>query len=243
LGLGLLGLLLIGNAVSAYSMISTSKDQFVFVSKDIIELKKINNYENVTSINIQEPSVWTQMWIYYFFFDKHRLYLKYPSYYVATTLNGEWTLMDRNPDILSVSPSNNTLQINSKYYLEKNSSCNISLYKGWYDLESSQETIWRWSGMKNETPSVIIDCGNVSQHINVSLDYKPLNPENHLSISLDGERLALCPDTHCEISNVKISNGTHIFSFNATLPPQQPGNGDPRYLGYAFTNITLSKNV
>ena len=42
---------------------------------------------------------------------------------------------------------------------------------------------------------------------------------------------------------VYLTKGKHILSFDAKLSPQQPGNGDTRYLGYAFSKIVISKNV
>ena len=242
--LGLLGLLLVGNIFSAFTMISINNDLTSFISKDIIDLKIVDNLDNVTSINIQDATVWNQMWINYFLFDKHKVYLKYSSYYEASPQIGEWTLKEK--DILSVSNFSNSsgsLLINHNYFLEKSGSCDISLYKGWYSLESNQYTLWRWSGEKNETPSIEIGCNNEEQSINAKLNFSPLNPENNLSILMDGKKITTCSINYCEINNINLTKGKHILSFDAKLPPQLPGNGDTRYLGYAFSKIVISKNV
>ncbi len=226
-------------------MISTSNNGVEFVSEDVIDLGKIDNFDNVTSINIQESTHWNQMWIFYFLFDKYKLYLKYPSYYAASSQIGEWTLQGKKSDILSLlnfTKSSDIIPINRIYSLEKNSSCNISFYNGWYDIESNQNTLSRWSGEKNDTPSIEIGCNN-EESINVKLNFSPLNPENNLSILKDGKKIMTCPNKYCEINNINLTKGKHILSFDAKLSPQQPGNGDTRYLGYAFSKIVISKNV
>ena len=246
--LGLLGLLLVVNLLSAYATISTSENRFSFVSEDIIDLKVVDNFENVASINVLEPPGWNLMWIYYFLFEKHSVYIKYNYYYTASPQIGEWTLMKKNsdiPDILSLlnfTKSSNTIPINNIYYLE-NRSCNILLYKGWYSLESNQNAKWRWSGESNETPSIEIDCNNEEQSLTMKLNYSPLNPENNLSILLDGKKISTCSNNYCEVTHMNFSKEKHILSFDARIPPQLPGNGDPRYLGYSFSKIEISKNV
>ena len=242
---GLLGLLLVGNTVSAVSIISTSNERLKFISQDIIDLRTVDKFENVTSINIQIPPYWDQMWVYYFLFDKHRLYLKYPSYYTASPQNGEWTLKEKDSDILSVlnfTKASNTILINNVYYLEKNSSCDISFYKGWYDLESNQDVKWRWSGKKNETPSLEINCIDEEQSVNMKLNYYSQNQKNSFSILIDGKKISTCSNKYCEITNMNFSKGKHILSFDATIPPQLPGINDPRYLGYSYSKILISKN-
>lgn len=247
LALGLLGLLLVGNMVSASAMILISENQFVFVSEDIIDLKVVDNFENVTSINIQDPSGWTQMWMYYFLFDKHRLYLKYPTHYASSPQIGEWTLKKKNnADILTVlnfTKASTTLSINNFYYLEKTGSCDILLYNGWYGLESHQGTAWRWSGNKNVTPSLEINCIGEEQSVAMKLRYYPLNPENNFSVLMDGKKITTCSHNYCEITNMNFSKGKHILSFDARIPPQLPGTADTRYLGYSFSEIEISKNV
>jgi hypothetical protein len=247
LALGLLGLLLVGNILSAGAMISISENHFLSVSKDIAGITAVDNFENVTSINVQDPEFWTQMWIYYFLFEKHRLYLKNPTYYGASPQTGEWTLKKtNNADILSLlnfTKSGNTLPINNVYYLEKNSSCDIVLYKGWYGLESHQGSSLRWSGKENETPSLDINCSDEDQSVTMKLNYYPINTENNFSILMDGKKITTCSNTYCEIINMNFSRGNHILSFEATIPPQLVGLIGSRYEGYAFSKIEISKNV
>lgn len=252
LALGLLGLLLVGNIGSACAMIYVSEGNFLFVSEDITGLKAVDNFENVTSINVEDPTYWTQMWAYYFLFDKHRLYLKYPTDYAASPQIGEWTLKKtNNADILSLvnfSKYGNTLPINNFYYLEKNSSCDIVLSRGWYGLESGPDTKRRWSGYKNETPSLDFSCNDEDESVTMKLHYYPINPENNFSIFLDSKKITTCSNTYCEVTNMNISKGNHILSFEARIPPQLPGNdipkyANPRYVGYAFSKIEISRNM
>ena len=188
------------------------------------------------------------MWIYYFLFDKKTVYLKYSSYYAASPQIGEWTLYESQaPDIFTLSNftnMSNIIQINNDYYLGENSPLDISLYKGWWGIESNQNTHWRWSGANNDIPSIkLTNNGDKELYIDLKLNESPLNPENKLFVVLDNQQIRNCPSTYCEITNLSLSPGSHILQFESSLPPQSPGSGDPRYLGYMFTNIMISKST
>jgi|GEM_PF-7102126 hypothetical protein len=116
-------LLIIWNIGVAFVFISESPNRFEPIPENTIDLQNISRFENVTSINVLEPPEWNQMWIYYFLFDKKIVHLKYSSYYPASPLVGQWTLINtKNQSINSISNLSNPsdkIIINSDYYLER----------------------------------------------------------------------------------------------------------------------------
>ncbi len=243
----LLCLLILGNVLSASAMIFVSTSNSGSIKQDTIDLQNNTNLENVTSINVQDTSFSNQMWIYYFLFDKKTLFLKTPTYFAASPQIGQWTLMETSTsDIISIlnfTNDSDKILINNGYYLmKKNVSLDVSLNKGWYGLESNQNSVWRWTGSNNETPSLILN-NDEDQYIDVKLIYAPLNPENSLSVLLDDNKIMDCPSVHCEINNIYLSKGKHILAFEPKLPPQLPGTNDQRFLDYNFENITISKSI
>jgi len=243
-GGAILLILLCANIFSAGLIIEANYRLSSTINDNIIDLQNNSEFENVTSVNVLEPPWWNQMWIYYFLFDKHIVYLKYSAYFPASPQVGQWTLKSTtNQDILSVSnlsDSSVKIIINSDYYLEKNNSLNISLNKGWYGLESDQNSRWRWSGVNNETPSIILTNNGNDQYINMKINASPLNPENKFFVVLDSKTIMDCPNNYCEINMLYLTGGEHILAFEPKIPPQPTGTNDSRYLGYLFSNIRIS---
>jgi hypothetical protein len=238
-----LTLLIIGNIGSMASMISFTTNQSTMINKNIIDLHKLNLNENITSINIIEGLWWDQMWIYYFLFENKTVFLKYRTYYADSPQNGEWTLVKKSgEDIFYYSnfqEFNNIIILNKEYYLENKSFREFSFNNGWYELESNNDTKWRWTGQSNITPGLELNLIE-NQSINMFLQYSSLNKTNALTILLDNETIKDCNDNnYCSVENINLTRGKHILVFNTKLPPELPGNGDPRPLSYSFTNITI----
>ena len=240
-------LLIIGNIWSTLAMISVSSSQSVPIKEDIINLQKIEYFDNVSSINIEEKTWLDQMWMYYFLFKNKTVYLKYPTYYGASPQNGEWNLKNVG-DILTIPLNENktVILLNKQYYLEKSDNTSYleaSLGEGWYYFESNGNLHWRWAGANNESPSIILDSTQ-DQFLNLDLTYWSLNPDNALTVMIDNMTSKDCIDkTHCKITNLNLTSGKHILILRSKLPPQLPGNGDSRYLSYAFSNITFSSTA
>ncbi len=236
---GVLFLLIVGNLSSAFVMISVSTNHSKKISEDIIDLERLHSFNNISSINIEEDAHWTQMWIYYFLMGDKPLYLKHSTYYTATPLEGEWTLKT-NMDIIQVNVRNDPLIINDCCYLEKNVIFNATYNEGWYDLEVNDTLQWRWTGATSESSSLILYVTE-AQLVDLDLTYWTLNPENELIVMVDTTPLQVCHERNqCRIPAVTLTQGSHILTLKAKLPPQQAGKGDTRYRGYAFSNITFS---
>ena len=120
LGLIILVVLLLGNLFSFTIYLQKSYTGSGVLSKDTIDVEKLNNLTSIKSINIEEKNPWNQIWIYYFLFADKTVYFKNTAYYPnSTTLNGDWTLKTGIP---SMNEINNTTKqdffiINDKYYL------------------------------------------------------------------------------------------------------------------------------
>lgn len=240
-------LLIIGSIWSAMVMISVSSTQSLPIEKNILDLQKIGYYDNISSINIEEKRWLEQMWMYYFLFTNKTVYLKYPTYFGASPQKGEWTLkyVGDIPSI-SLNDNNSIILLNDEYYLEKShNTLNLeaSLGEGWYFLESTGDLKWRWSGAENKSPSIILNLTQ-SQVLNLDLTYWSINPDNELTILVDNITIKECINhNQCRITNLNLTSGKHTLTLNSKLPPQLAGNGDGRYISYAFSNITFSSNV
>jgi len=215
------------------------------INRNIIDIQKLNLNENITSINIIESAYWDQMWIYYFLFENKTVFLKYRTYYADSPQKGEWTLLKKSSeDIFYLSnfqEFDNTIILNNEYYLEKKPLLEFSYNNGWYDLESNNNTKWRWTGQSNITPSLELNLIE-DQSINVFLQYSPLNKTNALTILLDNETIKNCKNNnYCSVENLNLTRGKHILVFTTKLQPELSGNGDPRYFSYSFSNITIIK--
>jgi hypothetical protein len=236
-------LLILGNIWSVLAMVSVSASQSGSINKDIIGLQKIADFDNVSSINIEEKSFWDQMWMYYFLFERKTVYLKYPTYYGASPQNGEWTLRKNSisvGDILVGSSDENKtiLLLNKGYFLEKSSSpLETNLLEGWYDLESNSFAKWRWTGSSNH--SIIGLHAKEDLIATVSLRYWPVDMANSFSISLDDKKITDCKEiNYCLIENLTVSKGAHTLIIKPALPPSSGRDAD-RALSYAFTEIKI----
>jgi hypothetical protein len=122
IGLAFLFLLVLGNIWSASAIILTNYEKSVTIKEDILDLQKITEMDNVTSINIITDSWWNQMWEYYFLFMDKKLYLKYETYHHNSPQVGEWTLQEIKPsDRITIDNTDpNIIKINKGYFLTKN---------------------------------------------------------------------------------------------------------------------------
>ena len=121
--------LIIANCFSAGITLGRVVKSAAVVPADAIDLKVIRNNNEIKSINIPADGggYWNIMWEAYFLFPK-KLFFEQPTYYAASPLNGEWSLVRKSTEkentekVLSVSTrneSNSVILINSTYSLIK----------------------------------------------------------------------------------------------------------------------------
>lgn len=257
IGIIFLFLLVLGNIWSASVIIMGNNEKGITINKNIIDLQKITQMENVTSINVDIPPFWDQMWAYYFLFMDKTLYLKYDSYYQASPSSGEWTLEPTAPSdivtVLNTEPPS-IIKINNGYFLTKNNlegenNLNVVLAKGWYGPESNTKGIvWRWTGANNEDPAINLYAQNETRQVDFILNFLATDANNNFSVFLDGKKTADCNESDvnninsCVFSALSLSKGEHELVFKSKLPARIYGRGDPRMLSYAFTNIRIVVN-
>jgi len=246
--------LVAGNCLSAGSMISTAVHNVLVIPHDTTELQTLQNNTKISSINIpaDNGAYWNIMWEAYFLIPK-ALYFEQATYYGATPLIGEWSLIRNgttsSEKVLSTlyKAGANTIRINSTYSLTKsNQVLSVKYGGGW----SSYEPDHRWTDSANA--SIIINT--VSDNISVSLSFKcsPLNKQNSFLLYFNNVEISESDITFTQSSSneytqytVKIlllQKGENIIEFRAKLPPEQPpGNGDPRLLCYSFKSIQIEE--
>jgi hypothetical protein len=237
--------LVIANFLSAgITMYSTCKNSLV-IPPDAIDLQAVRSNEEIKSINIptdESGTFWNIMWEAYFLFPK-QLFIEEKTYYALSPLNGEWSLVrDKGgvtENVLSVLPKTNpyTIQINSTYALIKGApGLSAKFGEGWADNEGTH----RWTIA--DTASIIINSSSDNIYINLALVYSPLNKDNSLSIYLSGNKIKDCDsNSSCFIKDLPLKKGENVIEFKAKLPPELPGNGDPRTLVYSFQLIQFEE--
>lgn len=234
-------LLITGCLWSSMAMMDMISQKSYPIKPNIIDLQKIDNIQNVTSINVEESNYKDQMWIYYFLFMNKTVHLKYRTYFAKSPLIGEWTLKSNYNNIINIDNGDEKIPLNDDYYLIKNeSTLTADFDKGWFMEEFNGNGAFRWTGYNNETPTLAIHSSNFST-VNLNLSYVPLIQNNTFSVFLDNGFIKDCQDSRfCEIKQIRITRGDHIIEFIPQISPISPGAKDPRTLGYAFIYINLT---
>lgn len=238
--------LVLGNIWSGAAMMDMVSQKSYPIKASVIDLQRLNEMQNISSLNIEERSYSDQMWIYYFLFMNHTIHLQYTTYFQKSPLTGEWTLKTRNEDILNLENLEEIIPLNDDYYLVKNgsSSFRVDFKEGWYETESWGNSIFRWSSYKNQSPVVGIYSPSKKVSIDLDLTYKPLIADNSFAVYLNDKKITECTNEHfCELNRVIIYPGIHNLTFEPRFPPISPGPEDPRTLGYVFIYINMTSNT
>jgi hypothetical protein len=242
----LLSMLVGCNLYSSYK-ISTQMSTFHrSVSKDMADLKNIENLSSVQSINILGTDWWDILWQANFVMRK-KLYFQTTTYggYFSSALMGEWDLERLGGaanDILRIVgfDEGETIPVNSTYVLRKAGALRALLGRGWYDSEGGH----RWTGKGSDVSSIIFQSPSDNLAIDLRAMYWPLDPNNRISIYLNGDKLVDCFDNRfCYINDMILSRGPNALELRTSSPPAPPGTHDRRRLGYAFTAIVISPAI
>lgn len=252
-------LLILGNIYSASAIIYVNYNYGNSVDNDIIDLDKITEMENVSSINVAIPPFWDQMWAYYFLFMNKTLYLKESSYYPNSPQIGDWTLEEIHyeneiddiyvNDIISYIPDDREyIKLNDKYALIKGN-LSVKLKDGWYIPEyNNYGSVWRWTGKNYENITIDLHSRYDISDLDIYISFLSLEENNNLTILIDNKEIneIEVKDSEIPISiflqNITLSNGNHEIVFKSKYPAKILDTGDPRSLCYAFYNITFIQN-
>lgn len=145
----IIAVVLIANCLSTGVMLHRIIRNATVLPADAIDLLTVRSNDEIQSVNIPADggAVWNIMWEAYFLYPK-KLFFEQTTYYLATPLDGEWSLI-RNTGggtekVLSVLPKTdpNTIQINSTYALIKGAPRLTAKFgEGWADNEETH----RWT--------------------------------------------------------------------------------------------------
>ena len=245
----LLAVLIGFNLYSSYKISKQMSTLHKSVDKDMADLKKVENLSSIQSINILGTDWWDVMWAANFLMRK-KLYFQTATYsgYDSSALMGEWDLErlgGARDGILRTVGFNEveTIVVNSSYVLKKAGTAGtltVQLGKGWYDSEVTH----RWTGKGSDVVTIIFQSPTDELAIDFRATYWPLDPNNRISIYLNGDKIVDCPDDKfCQISHMILSKGQNTLEFRTAIPPAPPGTHDRRRLGYAFTAIEISTAI
>jgi len=235
-----------GNTYTCYKMVKHMVKSHRTVNRDLADLKKLEQNPLVASLNILGSDTWNILWPVNFLLRK-KLYFETTSYAgrVASSLDGQWDLKresgtaDDMPHISGFDNCAETLPVNSSYILQKANGTVLKarLGIGWY----GSEITYRWTGGDLNLSRIILQSALDQLAVSFRAEYWPLNQNNHLSIYLNGEKIVDCPNnSFCKVESVMLSQGENILELRPAIPPEFPGNGDPRRLSYAFRSIEIS---
>jgi len=239
-----LGVLIGCNVFSAYKVSAQMSRTHRSVSRDLADLKKVENLPAVESINIIGPDWWDTLWQAQFLMRKN-LYFEISTYYPATALAGQWDLRRVSAtggDILRLVDFEDTgrIAVNPTYVLVKvgaSGALRARLGKGWHDSEVTH----RWTGNGSDTSTVLLQSPTDGLAIDLHASYFPHDPNNRISIYLNGKKMADCPNNHsCLVKSVILRTGQNTLEFRTAIPPAPPGTADTRRLGYGFTAIEIT---
>ncbi|MBU0496657.1 MAG: hypothetical protein KKG04_01720, partial [Candidatus Thermoplasmatota archaeon] len=224
----------------------------LWVSQEMAQLKDIESFENVSSINLlnhQKDLWWDNLWEHNFLLKKN-IYNEIPTYYPKSILKGEWFLINNMSENVSFYhifnnslvfdgilkyelPLNNSCFINSEYTMVKPSySFSVSLGDGWH----AQEPTHCWTSSKNST---VLIFSSEDKQVNMSVQVIPFDNDNMLSVYVNDKLVQNFTDNMNFSLSLSLKSGENTIFFKSFLPPQQPGINDKRYIGYAFRQIKL----
>jgi len=88
---------------------------------------------------------------------------------------------------------------------------------------------------------ITINARSSNTQAAIFLQFKPLDPQNSLSVYLNGTKMADCEN--CEnlrLANVVFNKGGNVLEFRTKKPASKPGSADKETLRYRFSQIRFS---
>jgi hypothetical protein len=216
------------------------------VRPEIVELQKVEAMPSVDSVNLPDAkAVLDTMWKANFMARK-TLYIQERTYFQVSAPRGNWTLRTHPPIgpavMLSVGDGQGApqLPINDVYSLARgHGRLRFDFGEGWYATEPTL----KWMGLEGTSDAtLILDVLRDSLRVSIALEYFYVNPQNQLSLFLDGRRIADCPkDSHRCVVVAELVPGARVFGLHSSLAPERPGSGDARVLGFALTKVEIQE--
>ena len=228
--------LIAGNTVSGVRYDKFLRANHRSVSPALSELTSLDADPRVDSLNLVTSDFWDGMWETTFLFHKN-LYPTHQTYYPASPALGKWTLDDLTRDsILKVEPCwASAVRVNDRFEAVRGSP---NLAAEWQGGWQGDERTHRWT---TETVASIRFHSRPHEPIRITLRYRPLDPSDQLSVRLNGSMVAACSDGERCSFDAAAGQGDNLLELAGSVPPRAPGNGDPRPLGMAFSEIRIAE--
>jgi hypothetical protein len=216
------------------------------VRPQLAALQKVEAMPSVDSVNLPDSTaILDTMWKANFLARK-TLYIQEKTYFRPSAPKGTWTLLANPPlgPVVTVRVADGRgeqqLPINDAYLLARdNARLGFDFGEGWYPGEPTL----RWMGREGAPDaSLVLNVLGDPLSVTIALEYYSVNPRNQLSLYLDDRPIAECAgDSHRCVVKADLLPGARVLRLRAALPPERPGNGDQRVLGFALTRIEIEE--
>ena len=216
----------------------------LLVGRELLQLQKIEAREDVASVNVLIPDMWSRLWA-------NALLLKKPQYFLThtyegrinTPLRGAW---DLNGGLVTLFlPDGGSERINAHYALANTASryfLRVALGDGWHDLERLPRTATRWNWTKGDASLRIENPQGRPLRVVFRFNARSEEPRD-LQLWLNGRRLRTVQlDTQLKVVRVPeitIPAGASVLELRSSTPPTRRSANDPRPLGFAAYGIEL----
>ncbi|MEO7413853.1 MAG: hypothetical protein ABIZ81_10890, partial [Opitutaceae bacterium] len=238
-------------AVTGYSLRTTYRfaermeTPPLIVSRDLLQIRSVEEMPEVASVNMRIPDMWSRLWI-------NALLLQKPQYFYwhtyegrkDTPLRGEW---DLNGGLTQVQlPGAATRRINAQFSLADTRTpyfmrARIAANEGWYELERQARATqrWRWTGavarIHLENPqdhALRVTCRFTNIHSLVDRDFQVWLGDRHLrTVQVHRELNAF------RVARFVVPPGSSTFEIRTSAPLTAPGDGDDRMLGFRIFGV------
>lgn len=216
----------------------------LLVGRELLQLQKIEAREDVASVNMLIPDMWSRLWA-------NALLLKKPQYFLThtyegrinTPLRGAW---DLNGGLVTlVLPDGGSERINAHYTLANTASryfLRAALGDGWHDFERLPRTATRWNWTKGDASLRIENPQGRPLRVVFRFNARSEEPRD-LQLWLNGRRLRtvqLDPQLKVvRVPEITIPAGASVLELRSSTPPTRRSANDPRPLGFAAYGIEL----
>lgn len=231
---------------SAYRFAERMETPPLIVSRELVQVGRIEAMADIGSVNVRMPDMWSRLWA-------NALVLRKPQYFRThtyearrnTELKGDW---DLNGGLVQLNlPSGGSRHINQQFSLENTRSpffmrARIGNEDGWYDLERQPRATqrWRWTAatarikLENPQPHALhLTCRLLNVHALVERDLQVWVGDKLM------RTVRINRDMPVRVTDIVLPPGDTILEIRTPTPLTAPGGGDMRPLGFRIFGVEL----
>ena len=232
------------NLHTAYRFSEKMESPPLIVSRELLQLAKLEKRSDIASVNLLIPDMWSRLWT-------NALLLKKPQYFethtyegrLNTPLRGAW---DLNGGVISlklpeggserISPNFSLANTANRYFLRG------ALGDGWYDQERIVRSGTRWNWTKGDATLRLDNPQQRTLRLVCRFNARSEEPRD-LQLWLNGRRLRTVQLTGdlkvVRVPEIAVPAGASVLELRSGTPPTKRGANDPRPLGFAVYGIEL----